>query len=127
MSVSVTLDASELAWMREVIQEYLPDTCTIRQTTRVPDGMGGWTETYTDVEDVPCRVDPVDVQARTALEGEQVTVHDLVRIVLAHDVGLDTDTYILWSGTWFDVVGVEDKATWLFCKAAVLRKRGGEP
>lgn len=69
------LSTKELADMREVADDYFPDTCTIQVPTNSAGSMGGpaqsFANTYTSVA---CRVDPMgagsESEVASALEGQ---------------------------------------------------------
>ena len=48
----------DLATMRATLEQSLPDTAAIQRRTLIPDGTLGFTETWTTVATVPCRVAP---------------------------------------------------------------------
>ena len=54
------LSAHDLAYMRQIAVDLLPDTCTIQTRTETADSVGGavitWTTTYSNVE---CRLDQI--------------------------------------------------------------------
>jgi len=53
----MSLTATELSDIRDVIESLLPDTCTIQALTRTSDGMGGWTDSYANTyTGIACRV-----------------------------------------------------------------------
>jgi head-tail adaptor len=52
------LSPADLAAMRQTVQDSLPDTAQIRRRQLVPDGALGFTENWTVVATVPCRVAP---------------------------------------------------------------------
>ena len=63
------LSNSELAYMREAIDDLLPDTCNILSVTETNNGMGGVVQTWgTATAGVICRVDVTNLRS-----GEQVT------------------------------------------------------
>lgn len=71
----MTISAKELADMRAVADDFLPDTCTIQTPTDSTGSMGGpstsFGNTYTNIA---CRVDPMGVgsesEVASALEGQ---------------------------------------------------------
>lgn len=50
------LDTADVAAMRAEMAAALPDTCQIARPLRLPDGAGGFSETYTVIATVPCRI-----------------------------------------------------------------------
>ena len=53
----MSLTAKELAVMRSVIADLLPETCQVLTVTRTSDGQGGMTETWGTAATTTCRVD----------------------------------------------------------------------
>ena len=54
-----TITAAELAAMRAVADDFLPDTCTIQTVTASQDALGGVTDSYASTyTGVACRLDP---------------------------------------------------------------------
>lgn len=102
------LSAVEIAAMRALQDEALPDTCTIMRATSVSDGMGGMTSTWANVAtDVACRL------ATTASyrPAEGVTA-DMVALTVMHMLTLPALTDIESAdrvdvgGTVYEVAGV---------------------
>ncbi len=52
------LTASELSAMRSTLDASLPDTATVQRKTLTSDGAGGYTESWSTVATVACRVSP---------------------------------------------------------------------
>lgn len=68
------LSAADLAGMREVLTESLPDTCTLIGWTNAPDGAGGTTRTPANTT-VACRVSPLATAGRDfeAVASDRIT------------------------------------------------------
>jgi hypothetical protein len=45
--------------MRAQVAQLLPDTCIIQQGANTPDGKGGFTESWSTLATVACRIDPM--------------------------------------------------------------------
>lgn len=57
------LGMTDLTWMRSAQNSILPGTVTIQRVTLTPDGMGGFTETWSNVGTVAGRLYPVNSRA----------------------------------------------------------------
>ena len=79
---------------------------TIRTNARVPDGMGGYTETPTDVAGIPARIEPLEGREQLmAMQTGMVRPH---RIVMRYRYDLTGATLLLYQGRRFDVKSVVD-------------------
>ena len=79
------LSGNDLAYMRNSIEELLPDTCNILGLTQTSDGAGGYSETWgTVTANVPCRVDYRS--GREQVASSQLTSYQSVTISLPYDV-----------------------------------------
>ena len=57
------LGLADLTWMREAQNMILPGTAIIQRHTLTPDGMGGFTESWSNVGTVAARLYPVNSRA----------------------------------------------------------------
>lgn len=125
--MSMVLSAAELSSMRDCAESYFPDTCTIRTVTRAADGLGGWTWGTADATAVPCRLDIIKMQDRYVVEGEQVAMHDVYYLTVPYDQTLTDANYVQHSSVWYDVVGLDARASWLLEKRALIKPRSSVP
>lgn len=63
------IDAAELAWMQGLQGAALPGTAIIQRATLTPDGMGGYSQTWSPIGTVAARV--YTQNSRAVAEGEQ--------------------------------------------------------
>ena len=66
------VSANDLIRMREMQEQFLPQTGVIQRATLAPDGYGGYTETWAAVGTVSCRVYPRERETRERVTGGQV-------------------------------------------------------
>lgn len=59
------LSPGEIASMQATIEQTLPDSCVINRLTRMPDGAGGWDDTWAATATLPCRVRPAGLISPT--------------------------------------------------------------
>lgn len=119
------ISAGELTAMRATVDATLPDRCAILRLTQVPDGAGGWVDTFADVATVRCRVrpagqiTPIEQVAADRLQGR---VPFSVTLSYADEDGDRTDVtaadrvvaYVAGgpAGDELEVIGVPDPLSW---------------
>lgn len=74
--------------------------------TRVPDGMGGYTETTTDVPDVWSEVEPL--QGNEQLQAMQTGMQRPHRFTMRYRAGMSAATTLLYGTRTFDIKSVVD-------------------
>ena len=79
---------------------------TIRTMSRTPDGMGGYTETPTDVTGIPARVEPLE--GREQLQAMQTGMQRPHRFVMRYRTGLTGAKTLIYDGRTFDIKSVVD-------------------
>lgn len=79
---------------------------TIRSNTRTPDGMGGYTETPTDVTGVPARVEPLE--GRELLLAQQTGMQRPHRFTIRYRTGVTGAKTLLYDGRTFDIKSIQD-------------------
>ena len=79
---------------------------TIRTVTLVPDGYGGSTETESDVENIPARVEPLE--GNEQLEAMRVGMQRPHRFTLRYQAGMTGAKRIIYDGRTFDIKSVVD-------------------
>lgn len=79
---------------------------TIRTNARTPDGMGGHTETPTDVTGIPARIDPLE--GNEQINAMQTGMQRPHRITLRYRSGLTGATTIVYGTRTFDIKSIMD-------------------
>lgn len=79
---------------------------TIRTNARTPDGMGGYTETPTDVTNIPARIEPLE--GRELLMAQQTGMDRPHRFTLRYRSGMTGATTIVYDSRTFDIKSVMD-------------------
>lgn len=113
----MSLDNADLTYMRDCIDDLMPDTCNILSVTSVSDGMGGFTDKWgTATASVSCRLDTQRGTYRD-LDGSIRDYKKLVfsmpqstSITTANKVEYGDDTYRITAineGSWLGVRRVE--------------------
>lgn len=80
------LSSDDLEYIRDSIEELLPDTAYILSSTYTPDGAGGGTETWGTAGTADCRLD--------AIRGGEITLGESVRPVFTYIVTFPYDTTV---------------------------------
>jgi hypothetical protein len=120
----VSLSTSELAQMREAIEDDMPDTCDILQVTQTSDGAGGWSETWGTVtggSSVPCRLDFPN-PGRESLANANLTPFKQGIVSMAYDVIITTANRISIGGEVYDVKGVNKNQSWIGVKRVAVER-----
>ena len=115
------LSTSHLNYMRDVLEQLMPDTCNILSVTRTSDGQGGMIDTWgTASASVICRLDP--------LPGKEIPVGGAVQPFKAYTLTLPYDTVIVEAnrielGTeTFAVKSVDKQKSWAATRRALLER-----
>lgn len=81
-------------------------TVTIRTTTEIPDGGGGFTETNADNAGIPARVEPLE--GREMLLAQQTGMQRPHRITMRYRTGMTGAKTLLYEGRVFDIKSIVD-------------------
>ena len=105
------ITASELSWMRDEIDDLLPDTCNILTLTMTKDGQGGWAEAWgTTTANQPCRFDNVTASER--LGGGAIQPFHAYWVSFPHDTTITAEQRIEKGSDTFAVTSVDDVKSW---------------
>jgi len=118
----MTLTAAELAQARSDAEELLPSTCTIQVRSTAADGYGGVSESWSDTDDVPCRLDNVSVKARMEGSGDKTTVHDAWTLFVHWDRSIAAGNRVVFGGDTYEVISVQDDHDWRLLREATLQR-----
>lgn len=117
----VSLTSNELTYMREQIEDLLPDTCNLLTVTRTSDSAGGWSDTWgTATASVKCRLD--------AANGKEQFIADNLKpfhgfiLTLPYNTTITTDYRVEISSTSYNVVAVDSGKSWSACLRAAVEK-----
>jgi head-tail adaptor len=67
------LTADEITTMRSTLNTSLPDTAQVQRRTLTPDGAGGFTESWSTVATVACRLSPAGRSPEERVIAERLT------------------------------------------------------
>lgn len=113
------LSAADLAGMRAAVTDSLPDTAQVQRATRTPDGMGGFTETWTTVATVACRIAPTGNAPAEQVVAERVTDRVLWTLTLPAATDVTAADRITVGSRTFEVVGVLSPRSYELCTRLV--------
>ncbi len=95
----MSITAIELASMRDEAETLMPDSCAVLRPTEVPDGQGGWTQTWATAGTYACNLatGPYMRFSAERVAAGQVTPVGIVGISLPHDADVNPDDRIVWT------------------------------
>lgn len=97
----------------------MPDTCTIRHVATTSNSHGGFAETFTDTEDVPCRLSGATGSENTVvgatLSSQQWT------LTLPYDTTIAVKDRVLVLGRTMEVVNVDAPRSWITARRITLQ------
>ena len=106
------LTAAEIAAMQDTQETALPDTCTIKSCTLAPDGLGGYTETWTDLaSNVACRLTPM-ADPTEAIVADRFRGRALWTLTLAEGQAISHDDRVVVGSDTYEVAGVREGGNW---------------
>lgn len=113
------LSATELAQMRDDLDDLLSDSCNILSLTRTSDGAGGWSETWgTATASVACRVD--HKTAKEQLASGELRTYQTTMMTLAYDKTITTANRVEIASNTYAVTGVNYSQSWIATKRVNL-------
>ena len=119
------LSNDELAYMREAIEELLPDTCDILQVTQVSDGFGGVTQTWGTAAAgtaVSCRLDIVSSRTNESVAGASVRAYQETVLSMPYNIVVSTTNRIKHDGLTYAVQSVNTGQSWIAVKRLTLER-----
>jgi head-tail adaptor len=115
------LTSSELEYMRDSLEDLLPDTCNILSSTFASDGAGGMTETWGTVgAAIACRLDAI--KGNESIQGARLAPQHAYVLTLAHDTTIDTESRVEVGSHTFTVVSVDEEKSWSGCTRVYLER-----
>jgi len=118
-----SLTAAELAAMRAVADDFLPDTCTIQTRTTTVDALGGISEGYANTyTGVACRIDPVS--GSEGVNNLQIAAGSKWMLNIPYDQTITVTDRIIHSGTTYEVSYIWAGQSYATIRRAELRRIG---
>lgn len=119
----MTLSSVDLSYMRDSLEELMPDTCSILTATIVSDGQGGMIQTWGTVSaGVKCRLDPGRKQAFEAVQGAALQPFDYWMLTLPHGTTITTEQRVVVGVQTFNVEAVDDGKSWQASVRCTVKK-----
>jgi len=115
------LSSAELNAMRNVADDFFPDTCTIQTVTRTAGATGGitesWANTYTSVK---CRLDP-----RGGAEGVSSDAVEAIgtwTLNIPYDQAISVEDRVVHTSKTYEVTAVWDTHSYSTIRRATLKR-----
>ena len=100
------LDTTDLADLRLDLEDTLPTTCTIAYVTRTADGMGGWTQSWTNRGTaITCRLSPAG-SGYAGISAERLQEGQAWVLSLHHDQAIEVDDKVTVGGNEYRVLQI---------------------
>lgn len=116
------LTADDLASMRDVAEDALPDTAVIQSQAIESDDGGGFDTVWTNAGTVSCRIAPLMRQAEERETGGRVSPYAEYVVTLPFDASVTTNSRLLISGGTFNVATVRDRSWHVTTRVEVNRE-----
>jgi len=111
------LTDTELAQMREAIEDILAETCTIYVRSMIGDGQGGKYEQWDDGTAESCRVMPMSAEDATRY-AEKLGAQSGWVITLPYYADVNVYDKVVADGVEYRVVGTNENESWIMAKRA---------
>lgn len=116
------LSAAEIADMRSAINELMPGTAVIQTRTRVSDGQGGGTTTYTATGTVDARIDYEGREGQEPELGGRIAEVGYYILTTPNGTSVPSTARIVYDSTTYEVVESLVNVPWNICQRTKLRK-----
>ena len=98
--------------MQDTQELALPETCTIKRRVLVPDEVGGYSETWTDLAtSVACRLSPASLSTEQVV-ADRFRGQALWNLTLPYDQDIATDDRVVLGGDTYEVAGLARGGAW---------------
>lgn len=119
---------ADLTWMREEVENTLPDTCNILSVTKTSNGQGGFTQSWgTAVASVACRVDAMKQADAVTVVGEAGRVYNRFVVTMPHDTAITAANRIEANGYTLAVETVDPAKSEIACLRAYAYELTEQP
>jgi hypothetical protein len=113
------LTNSDLAYMRDAIEQLLPDVCNILTVTNAPNGQGGVTETIgTASANIACRLDMSG--GREPTQGGAVQQFTSYMLSIPYNTTIDFTNRVEIDSVVYAVTSINDGQSWAAVKRVTL-------
>ncbi len=116
------LTTAEIAAMQATQSAALPDTCTIKTRTLAPDGLGGYTESWTDrASNVACRLTP-EADPTEDVVADRFRGRALWTLTLPNGQDISHDDRVVVGSDTYEVAGVREGGAWRTATRVVVAR-----
>ena len=107
------LTTAELTAIKAVQDQAMPDTCTISRKSLTSDGMGGYTETWSDLATgVSCRLASARYRPEEAAIADKFAGRTLWMLTLPAGTDITNEDRVVISSTTYEVAGMLSAGSW---------------
>lgn len=107
------LTATEIASMRAVLDDSLPDSAVIERATLVDNGAGGQTPTWAAAGTALCRVSPSDLTPGEQVDGSDApAARRTFTLTFPHGTDVRPTDRVTFGGATYDLTGVDAPRSW---------------
>ena len=105
------LSDGDLEYIRESVEQLMPDRCYILTATETRNASGGVLQTWgTATTATACRFDPIRGTEQTAAGA--VTAFYGYTVTIPHDTTVTAKNRIAWGGATFSILSVDSSKSW---------------
>lgn len=105
------LTDADLAMLRTIVRDFLPQEAEVQRPTATSDGRGGQTLTFTTVKRrVPCRLAPSS--GTEAVVAGRLTARESWTLTFLHDSDIRPQDRVVVGGHTFEVLAVLNAHAW---------------
>lgn len=119
------IDTEQLNAMREQVAQLLPDSCTIQQTANTKDGKGGFTEAWTTVATVACRLDPMPRPVQSDTLGGREAILNQRMLTCPYDAPLAVNRRVVIGSETYEIRDLHEDHSWRVSRRAIVTKVEG--
>ena len=119
------ISTARLAIMRAQAVQLQPDTCTIQQTSNTKDGKGGFTEAWTTVATVTCRLDPMPRPVQSDTLGGREAILNQRMLTCPYDAPLAVNRRVVIGTETYEIRDLHEDHSWRVVRRAIVTKVEG--
>jgi len=116
------LTSTEIEAMRTMQEAALPDTCTIKRRTLTSDGQGGYTESWSTVDTVNCRLSPATRLPEEIAQAGKLTGTTAWIVTLDHDADVTAEDRLEIGSKTLEVLAVLSGKTWETARRVICQE-----
>jgi len=123
--MSLGISTAQLDRMRAQAVQLQPDTCTIQQASNTKDGKGGFTETWTTVATVTCRIDPMPRPVQSDTLGGREAILNQRMLTCPYDAPLAVNRRVVIGAETYEIRDLHEDHSWRTVRRAIVTKVEG--